>query len=618
MNDSIKQFKNFLYNIPEYLKANLEYEYLEKELDIASNLIKKAKRILISWNWSSIPSWMLLYSELLKNWYNISFVKPTLLIEVDFKEWDLIILSSFWWSRWLVKNITEKTLFSDAKLLVLTSKIDKKDIYWINKQLKEKINLVKIFPNEENLFCRPASSVISYIISLKLVSKLLNLDFKKDRIFYIIQKNIKSNNNIDLINFLIKNNLIQKRIIILSSSTLLNVAENISLALKEGCWILSNSFDIEDYWHWNYVPDIKNIQDVFYVVLLSNSINSKKQADRIKSLLSLSKNKITWKSEEDDIYSWIDFLVRTSSFVLNFNKLTNFDMNNPIWVKNNESFHNPKVINFSEINLSFIADKIKKIHKNSSVTIIWISWWSASWKSSLITPKLKDFLSKYFSVNVLNMDNFQMWKEFVEKLKSPYKYDDKRNFCINEVKNILQKIKKWEDVKIPIFSLEKISRDWSKIFKKAEIILLEGIYATDSDLLEELDFSIYVEDNVVNMLTKRVLRYSIEMNLKNGPNWALKQYLKYVLPAQNELVSKQKKTVNTIIITNFDFNYLIKKYNLKEINEEIKDKVLFFLENNNLQVIWTNKEFFIVFSWKIYFKFEINEEILEIFKKYKN
>lgn len=468
------------------------------------------------------------------------------------------------------------------------------------------------------MFCRPASSVISYIISLKLVSKLLNLDFKKDRIFYIIWKNIKLNNNIDLINFLIKNNLIQKRIIILSSSTLLNVAENISLALKEGCWILSNSFDIEYYWHWNYVPDMKNIQDVFYVVLLSNSINSKKQADRIKSLLSLSKNKITWKSEEDDIYSWIEFLVRTSSFVLNFNKLTNFDMNNPIWVKNNESFHNPKVINFSEINLSFIADKIKKIHKSSSVTIIWISWWSASWKSSLITPKLKDFLSKYFSVNVLNMDNFQMWKEFVEKLKSPYKYDDKRNFCINEVKNILQKIKKWEDVKIPIFSLEKVSRDWSKIFKKAEIILLEGIYATDSDLLEELDFSIYVEDNVVNMLTKRVLRYSIEMNLKNGPIWALKQYLKYVLPAQNELVSKQKKTVNTIIITNFDFNYLIKKYNLKEINEEIKDEVLFFLENNNLQVIWTNKEFFIVFSWKIYFKFEINEEILEIFKKYKN
>lgn len=276
------------------------------------------------------------------------------------------------------------------------------------------------------------------------------------------------------------------------------------------------------------------------------------------------------------------------------------------------------ILNFSETNLNFLISEIQKLKKENKTLIIWISGWSASWKTSLFTPKLKEILEKNFEVSILNMDNFQMWKEFVENLKSLYKYDDKRNFCLEEVNEILWKLKNWENVEIPKFSLEKVVRDWKIFFKNAEIILLEWIYATDEILQKNLDFSIFVEDEVANMLTKRILRYALEMKLKNWPVWALKQYLKYVLPAYNDLVLEQKQKANVIIKIDFDFHFLIEKYDLesKEINIE-NEKILFFMKNENLELIWTNKEFFINFEWKNYFSFEINEEILEIFTKIK-
>lgn len=265
-----------------------------------------------------------------------------------------------------------------------------------------------------------------------------------------------------------------------------------------------------------------------------------------------------------------------------------------------------------------MISEIQKLKKENKTLIIWISGWSASWKTSLVTPKLKEILEKNFEVSILNMDNFQMWKEFVENLKSLYKYDDKRNFCLEEVNEILWKLKNWENVEIPKFSLEKVVRDWKIFFKNAEIILLEWIYATDEILQKNLDFSIFVEDEVANMLTKRILRYALEMKLKNWPVWALKQYLKYVLPAYNDLVLEQKQKANVIIKIDFDFHFLIEKYDLesKEINIE-NEKILFFMKNENLELIWTNKYFFINFEWKNYFSFEINEEILEIFTKIK-
>lgn len=276
------------------------------------------------------------------------------------------------------------------------------------------------------------------------------------------------------------------------------------------------------------------------------------------------------------------------------------------------------ILNFSETNINFLASEIQKLKKENETFIIWISGWSASWKTSLFTPKLKEILEKNFEVSILNMDNFQMWKEFVEKLQSPYKYDDKRNFCLEEINEILKELKSWKDVEIPKFSLEKVARDWKIFFKNAEIILLEWIYATDEILQKNLDFSIFVEDEVVNMLTKRILRYALEMKLKNWPAWALKQYLKYVLPAHIDFVSKQKEISDFVVKMDFDFNFLIEKYNLeaKEINLE-NEKILFSMKNENLELIWTDKNFFINFKWKNYFSFEINDEILEIFTKIK-
>lgn len=288
-------------------------------------------------------------------------------------------------------------------------------------------------------------------------------------------------------------------------------------------------------------------------------------------------------------------------------------MNNPIWVLENENFHKSKNLNLTQTNLNFLVEEIKNLKKEKNPFIIWISGWSASWKTSLFTPKLKEILEKNFEVSILNMDNFQMWKEFVEKLQSPYKYDDKRNFYLEEVNEILKELKSWKDVEIPKFSLEKVVRNGKIFFKNTEIILLEWIYATDEILKENLDFSIFFEDDVVNMLTKRILRYSLEMKLKNWPAWALKQYLKYVLKAHNDLVLPQKEKADIVINTNFDFNFLIEKYNLEAKNEDIWEKI-FFMKKQNLELIGTKEKFFINYAWKTYFSFEINDEILEIFE----
>ncbi|PZM82211.1 hypothetical protein DLH72_04325 [Candidatus Gracilibacteria bacterium] len=282
-------------------------------------------------------------------------------------------------------------------------------------------------------------------------------------------------------------------------------------------------------------------------------------------------------------------------------RITYFKVNNFLTYKK-------MILNFSETNINFLASEIQKLKKENETLIIGISGGSASGKTSLVTPKLKEILEKDFEVSILNMDNFQMGKEFVENLKSLYKYDDKRNFCLEEVNEILWKLKNGENVEIPKFSLEKVVRDGKIFFKNAEIILLEGIYATDEILQKNLDFSIFVEDEVTNMLTKRILRYALEMKLKNGPVGALKQYLKYVLPAYNDLVLEQKQKANVIIKIDFDFHFLIEKYDLesKEINIE-NEKILFSMKNENLELIGTDKKFFINFKGKNYFSFEIND-----------
>ncbi len=290
-------------------------------------------------------------------------------------------------------------------------------------------------------------------------------------------------------------------------------------------------------------------------------------------------------------------------------------MNNPIWMNENKIFHKSQLISFEKQNILFLIEEIKKIHKNNKVTIIWISWGSASWKTSQVTPEICKLLNKYYNTKILNLDNFQKWKDFVKSIWSKYKYDDKRNFGLDEVKVKLELLKQLKNINIPIFSLETVSRNWEKNFDSWEIIIVEWIYATDELLDDVLDYKIYVKDDIVNMLVKRVLRYSLDMKLKNWAVWALKQYIKYVIPAHVDLVSKQEQKSNTIIKSNFSFEYLIKKYNLiwKKIILE-KNKIIFEKECNNLKILATNKNFYIVFNWLEYFSFEINNEIEKIIR----
>jgi uridine kinase len=605
------------------LDENLKYDYLEKQINNASKLIKNWKRILCCWNGSSIPSVMLLYSELLKKWYNIIFVKPTLLNEINIEKDDLLILSTFGWSRWLIKSITEKFLYnSSSDIIVMTSKIHKIDIYAYNEELKNRVNIIKIFPNEEDLFCRPVSSLIAYIIVIKLICKIIWETFLVNNVNLSIKlRDDFAENYLKLKNFLFDgvNLLTHKKIIVLSSWTMLWVSENVSLAFKEWSWIYADYFDIEEYWHWNYVPDMINIKNTFYILISSsNNDFSKVQINRIRSLLSITNNKIFLDCKDNEIYWWIEILYNISNFILNINKITNFDMNNPIWINENKDFHKTKNYDFTENNILFIIEDIKKIYlenkKQNKLTIVWVSWWSASWKTSTITPKIYEILSKFTEVSIINLDNFQKWKSFVDSIDSKYKYDDKRNFSLDEVVKKLELLKKWEKVTIPRFSLELIAREQNEFeFFPNDIVILEWIYATDEIFDEYMDYKIYVDDEVINMLTKRILRYWIEMKLKNWPVWALKQYLKYVLPAHIDILLNQKNTSDAIIKSNFDFRYCIEKYNLKWCDFNINSKEIIFLkEKNNLQLISTKTKFYINYLWLNYYNFELNDEVVQV------
>ncbi|PID86292.1 hypothetical protein CSB08_01370 [Candidatus Gracilibacteria bacterium] len=613
--ESIINFEKHLNNVEQYLKETLGLKNHKIEIQRATDKIKFANRIICCANGSSIPAMKILYYELLKKGYNITFIPPTLFNDLELQKNDLIILCSFGWSRGLIKSITEKSVQNNTHTIVITAKSEKKELYTKD---DKRILTIRIFPHEEKLFCRPASSVISYIIACELFFSVLGQILDIDLIYKII-RSAKNNNNFNQLQDFLFNSpkrRFGKRITILTSGSLCSVAENISLALKEGAGIYSNFFDIEDYGHGNYVPDMLENYNNAYIVLSSNSDFSRKQVLRIKKLLFLNNNIFYFTSKNDDIVAGIEFLLKNSHFILNSNKITHFDMNNPIGLKENAFFHKEKHIDITSTNISFLCNKIEKIHLNNKVTIVGISGGSASGKTSLVTPLIKEQLEKKFNVRILNMDNFQMGKDFVEKLKSPYKYDDKRNFCLDEIKESLIQLKQGLDIKIPRFSLLKVARDGVQNFQMGDIILVEGIYATDNIFNDILDFSIYLDDDIINMIVKRVLRYSLEMDLKNGAAGALKQYLKYVLPAHNDIVSLQKKTANVIIKTNFDFGFLINKYGLKGQENFVKQEdIIFCIKNKTLSIYSDNKKCYIDFKGKNYYNFLLNNDLIEVFKR---
>jgi hypothetical protein len=70
-------------------------------------------------------------------------------------------------------------------MIVITSKVHKAEIYAPTKNEREKIHLIKIYPDEEKLFCRPSSSVISYALAMKLSDNILGKEFDESIVYEI-------------------------------------------------------------------------------------------------------------------------------------------------------------------------------------------------------------------------------------------------------------------------------------------------------------------------------------------------------------------------------------------------------------------------------------------------
>ena len=387
-------------------------------------------------------------------------------------------------------------------------------------------------------------------------------------------------------------------------------------------------FEIETYGHGWYTTDQNDEKTLYLLVSHKNYAQSLFAKSRIESLVKNGNcDFLEITTDLDEIYGNIWTLIWTSYLVLNLNKLTTFDMNNPSGMESNRGFHE-----IAEVEKNLLHKVSKKIEnklvakygqnwQNSNQRIIIaVAGGSATGKTSQISKNLKDYFEKLgLKSQILSQDNWQIGRNFVDQFEKvdletltneqkkllfeiqKYKWDHPKNFDLDNCKKALEQILEGEtEIEIPNFDLKNAQRNGSQIFEPTQITIFEGIYSFFGELTNfEFDYRIYGQNPFWARLLKRYFRFVYQMNIPK-PEKALKQILGTVLTAHRDFVHSQTKTADEIVNLDYTFAKTIeildlqpKSINLKSENEILQKNLEKKYENltlDGLKMIW-NFEF---------------------------
>ena len=186
-----------------------------------------------------------------------------------------------------------------------------------------------------------------------------------------------------------------------------------------------------------------------------------------------------------------------------------------------------------------------KISKTKWVFVILVAWWTASWKTSAVAKKIKDFFP---DSQILSMDNYYRWPSFMAEHKD-YNFDQPEVLNLELFFKHLKDLKKWNDVMIPDFDFRNDPKMDAIKIKSSKIIIVEGLFALTDKISKLWDYKIFVDLWSHSQILRRLFR-DVERTW-DKPKDILKYFLEVVSPMHKKYIEPTKKNANVILINDY-------------------------------------------------------------------
>ena len=526
--ESNQKYRDFLDNLSLYFHETLELFNSEITTEFKKVLFS-SKRIFFTGTGSSLPSALYAAQFCSENLgLPAQFLSNGSILSMKFKETDLVFLSTQGFNRGDAELVVKKVKNNGVKLAVLTANHDSPFI--------DLVDFAFYFnPFPEKLFCRP----IGVQTSILAMQKVLTDGFDPKILNSILEKTKnKQRKNFDQ----------NTKYIILSSGVGMPVAINYSLALREGCGIDSNVFDIETYGHGMYVSDqtLQNQgQKLCYILIdILASDHCKAACGRIQPFILNSNSDLFYESYNLPVpYAYYEILTNLAENVYSTNVINNYDMNEPFGKEENRYYHKAETYQLPNRKLEEFIEKIKqKAQTDEKPILVQISGGSCVGKSTFI-EKIKEELAL---VQIICQDDYQLGKNFEERKTSIYKYDNPKNFQVEKCFVDMQSLLNNQGTEIPKFDLiENIQVGITQI-QPQKINLLEGVYASLGKLASLSEFKIYIEAPYYLRFLRRIALF-VKNNQNKDTDIPLKHITSFVYLAHLEFVIGQKEKADLVL-----------------------------------------------------------------------
>ena len=240
------------------------------------------------------------------------------------------VLISYSGKTYHVKEVIRESIKHNVPIIVFTNNTS------IAPELPDQTPVIKIFPDNENLFARPNSAITATLAALIYFDKYLGLQLATSRLwlktFIDGVRVIKP-----LYDYLINNVDKNSKIVILHSSLFSFYVRYLILSLREGSGLVADSYDLREFIHGFWVPEVSELnkkKNLRIVILASDKDeNMVDRLGRFLTSLGVSFYLYVAPPMENEIieeYALMTSVVITiDNFILDFVKKVNYDLNNP-------------------------------------------------------------------------------------------------------------------------------------------------------------------------------------------------------------------------------------------------------------------------------------------------
>lgn len=188
------------------------------------------------------------------------------------------------------------------------------------------------------------------------------------------------------------------------------------------------------------------------------------------------------------------------------------------------------------------------LRQNNRPVVLGIAGGSASGKTSAVAEGIKRAFED--DCLVISMDNYMRGDAYMNKLKQngvEINWDHPLYTDFERLNGDLAalKLSSGEPVEAPLYSFKSGEPDGTQSISPKKLILIEGLFALDAALCDQLDMGIFVDIGEHGQLIRRLMRDVDRTSM--SPNSIISYFLSTVGPMQQRFVSPQSWNADMII-----------------------------------------------------------------------